>query len=105
MKKVLIIGANGYIGRHIAYFLKQQQVEFVPADKAEASVDGYENYISVDVTSREALSALDFQVDTVFMFAGLTGTQNDEESVKRYTEVNEGGLKNDASRPNCEDCC
>ena len=94
MKKVLILGANGYIGRHIAYYLNQLDVDFTPSGSSPSSIDGYQNYIQADVTDINTLKEIDFDVDYVFMFAGLTGTKNDAESKKRYTIANEQGLKN-----------
>ncbi len=99
MKRVLLIGANGYIGRHIAYFLEQADIKFVPAGKRPTSIDGYKNYVQVDITNPDSLRQLDFDIDCVFMFSGLTGTKNDEVSKKLYTLVNEQGLKN------VLDCC
>lgn len=99
MTNILIIGANGYIGRHVAYFLKQANITFVPAGNSSTSIDRYGNYVQVDVTNPESLKQLDFDVDYVFMFAGLTGTKNDEESKELYVQVNELGLKN------VLDCC
>ncbi len=94
MKKAILFGANGYLGRHIAYFLKQQQIEFIPTDIAENSIDDYANYQKIDVTQKTDLQQLDFDVDYVFSFAGLTGTGSLLEVVERFTKVNERGLAN-----------
>ena len=94
MRKAILLGANGYLGRHIAYFLKQQQIEFIPTDVAETSVDNYTNYRKIDVTNINELQQLDFNVDYVFVFAGLTGTGNSSGIIEKFTKVNEEGLAN-----------
>lgn len=94
MKKAILFGANGYLGRHIAYFLKKNQIEFIPTDIGEISIDNYSNYKKIDVTQKDDLQRLDFNVDYVFVFAGLTGTQSSPEIVEKFTKVNEQGLTN-----------
>jgi len=94
MRRAILLGANGYLGRHVAYLLKQQQIEFIPADIAETSIDGHANYQKIDVTDKKDLNQLDFNVTHVFMFAGLTGTQSTPELIKQFTKVNEQGLSN-----------
>jgi UDP-glucose 4-epimerase len=94
MQKAIVFGANGYLGRHIAYFLKQNRVEFIPVDIANKSIDGFLNYQKIDVTDIKNLQQLDFNVDYVFVFAGLTGTGGSPEITKKFTKVNEQGLAN-----------
>ncbi|MGB0887835.1 MAG: NAD-dependent epimerase/dehydratase family protein [Vicingaceae bacterium] len=94
MQKAIVFGANGYLGRHIAYFLKQQQIEFIPTGSSPVSVDGYDNYLQIDITKKEELQQLDFNVDYVFAFAGLTGTGSTPEIIEKFTKVNEVGLAN-----------
>ncbi|PCI97360.1 MAG: UDP-glucose 4-epimerase [Flavobacteriales bacterium] len=94
MKKAIVFGANGYLGRHIAYFLKQHNIEFVPTAKSETSIDNYSNYQQIDITNKAELQQLDFNVDYVFAFAGLTGTGNSPEDIEKFTKVNEQGLTN-----------
>lgn len=94
MKKAILFGANGYLGRHIAYFLKQHSIEFVPTGRSPISVDNYPNYKQINITNKEELTQLDFNVDYVFAFAGLTGTGNSEKEIAQFTEINEQGLVN-----------
>mgnify|MGYP000265313243 CR=1 FL=1 len=94
MQKAIVFGANGYLGRHIAYFLKQQQIEFIPTGSSAVSVDDYDNYLQIDITKKEELQQLDFNVDYVFAFAGLTGTGSTPEIIEKFTKVNELGLAN-----------
>ncbi|MDB4534377.1 NAD(P)-dependent oxidoreductase [Vicingaceae bacterium] len=94
VKRAILFGANGYLGRHIAYFLSQQDIDFVPTGSAKSSIDGYANYQQIDITNLQDLQQLDFNVDYVFAFAGLTGTGSSPELIDRFTEVNELGLAN-----------
>jgi len=94
MKKAILFGANGYLGRHIAHFLKEQQIEFIPTGSAETSIDNYDNYLQIDITNNADLQQLDFNVDYVFAFAGLTGTGSSPEIIENFTKVNEQGLSN-----------
>ena len=94
MKKAILFGANGYLGRHLAFFLKQHQIDFIPTDIAAFSVDNYANYQRIDVTEKDDLQQLDFNVDYVFAFAGLTGTGSSQEIIEKFTKVNVAGLSN-----------
>lgn len=94
MKNAIVFGSNGYLGRHICLYLKNNNINFTPIGKSKRSIDNYSNYLSVDITEIEQLKKIDFNVDIIFMFAGLTGTKNDESTVQKFTEVNEVGLQN-----------
>ena len=65
MKKAILFGVNGYLGRHIAYFLKQYNIEFIPTGSSKNSIDNYSNYLQVDITDKTQLQQLDFNVDLV----------------------------------------
>jgi|TARA_B110000459_G_C16603673_1_gene492396 UDP-glucose 4-epimerase len=93
-KRAILFGANGYLGRHIAYFLKQKNIEFIPIGRALKSIDNHPNYLQIDITNKAALTQLNFNVDYVFAFAGLTGTGSSKEEIAKFTEVNEQGLSN-----------
>jgi len=71
MKKAIVFGANGYIGRHIAYFLNKNNIDFISTDFAETSVDNFPNYISIDITNRTDLQKIDYQVDYIFIVCRL----------------------------------
>jgi UDP-glucose 4-epimerase len=93
-KTAIVFGANGYLGRHIAYFLKQKNIDFIPTGSANKSIDNYANYQQIDITNKTELQQLDFKVDYIFAFAGLTGTGKSKEEIERFTAVNEQGLSN-----------
>lgn len=93
-KRAILFGANGYLGRHIAHFLKQKNIEFIPTGRAPKSIDNYLGYQQIDITNKEELNQLNFNVDYVFAFAGLTGTGSSKEEIAKFSEVNEQGLSN-----------
>jgi UDP-glucose 4-epimerase len=93
-KTAIVFGANGYLGRHIAYFLKQNNIDFIPTGSANKSIDNYASYQQIDITNKTELQQLDFKVDYIFAFAGLTGTGKSKEEIERFTAVNEQGLSN-----------
>ncbi len=94
MKNAILFGANGYLGRHIAYFLKQENISFLAVDHLPSSVDGHLNYLQLDVLDQEGISAIGFDVDYIFAFAGLTGTEIGFDQYEKFIQVNEVGLLN-----------
>lgn len=94
MKKSIVFGANGYIGRHLVYFLNQQEQVVISSDVAEKSIDKHTNYNSIDITNFNEVTSLDFNVDYIYCFGGLTGTNVGFDKYKDFIEVNEIGLLN-----------
>lgn len=94
MSNVLVIGANGYLGRHLCKVLSKLDIKFIPAGRNKISVDGYSNYISLDLENQSSIDNAPLDVDLIFMFAGLTGTKTDEESTRKFKSINEQGLVN-----------
>ena len=93
MKKIGVIGANGYIGKHIVSYLQRHY---------DVNVDSYDivtecdlpNYHKVDLTDKESIKVLNLDVDYIFMFAGLTGTYNGFNEYEKFISINELGLLN-----------
>lgn len=93
MKKIGVIGANGYIGKHIVSYLQKHY---------DVSVDSYDivtdcdlpNYHKVDLTDKDSIKVLNLDVDSIFMFAGLTGTYNGFNEYEKFISINELGLLN-----------
>ncbi len=52
MKKAIIFGVNGYLGRHIAFALKQQNIECIPIGNAKESIDKLVNYKQIDISEK-----------------------------------------------------
>ncbi|WP_281511422.1 NAD-dependent epimerase/dehydratase family protein [Alistipes finegoldii] len=89
--RTAIIGANGYIGRHLEFYLKQKGIVPMCYDMQEELRD---NYARVDLTSKKSIKRIDLDVDYIYMFAGLTGTYSGFDRYESYFNVNEIGLLN-----------
>jgi len=93
-KKSIIIGSNGYLGRHLANELKQQAYENLNFDIQEKPAPEIENYQRLNISNKEDLDQLDSDVDYIFLFAGLTGTADGFDRAEDFIRVNELGLLN-----------
>lgn len=94
MKKSIVFGANGYIGRHLVYYLNKQGQQVLATDVAQTSIDNNQKYVPIDITNENAVDGLDFDVDYIYCFGGLTGTNVGFDKYKDFVEVNEIGLLN-----------
>lgn len=96
MKKIAVLGANGYIARNLIHVIKQDypQSELKLYGKEPQFVDGDAEYIQVDMTSMEEISRIDLHCDVVFMFVGRTGSANGFDEFNSFIDVNEKALLN-----------
>ena len=94
MKTAIVFGANGYLGRNFAWFLKQQGYNAQLFGRQAASVDGYSNYRQLDILNKEQLATVDFNVDFVFVLTGLNGTTLGFEKYEEFILTNEVGMLN-----------
>ena len=96
MIKSIVFGANGYMGRHLVYYLNQQGQSILSSDVSAKSIRQLsdENYTSIDITNINQVNSLDFDVDYIYCFGGLTGTNVGFDKYKDFVEVNEIGLLN-----------
>ena len=93
MKKIGVIGANGYIGKHIVSYLQRHYDVNVDSYDIVAECD-LSNYHKVDLTDKESIKGLNLDLDYIFMFAGLTGTYNGFNEYQKFISINELGLLN-----------
>jgi UDP-glucose 4-epimerase len=93
-KKSILIGSNGYLGRHLAFYLKEEGIDNRNFDLQPQAVEGVENYCQLDITQPETFDQLNPSSDLIFLFSGITGTANGFEDYRRFIEVNETGLLN-----------
>lgn len=106
LRKCIVLGASGYLGLHLANYLHSKGV----------LVDCYDYNVkdtltsiacnAIDVNDADSLKKIDWNVDAVFHFAGLTGTHASFDNYIDYIKVNEIGLlnvlnaiKNSGSKP------
>jgi UDP-glucose 4-epimerase len=94
MKKSIIIGSNGYLGRHLAYLLKNEGFENCNYDIHPKATNVLENYSTIDITSKNSFSQINPDIEYIFMFAGLSGTAEGFEKYKDFNNINETGLLN-----------
>ncbi|MBI2281474.1 MAG: NAD(P)-dependent oxidoreductase [Bacteroidetes bacterium] len=96
MIKSIVFGANGYIGRHLVYYLNQQNQTVISSDVSQKPIDQPTdtNYKSINITHLNEVSMLDFDVDYIYCFGGLTGTNVGFDKYQDFIEVNEIGLLN-----------
>ncbi|MFP4472186.1 MAG: NAD-dependent epimerase/dehydratase family protein [Bacteroidales bacterium] len=93
-KRSILIGSNGYLGRHLATELERQQFDNRNFDLALNPPEGINHYQSFDLTDPKSFDLLNPEVDFIFLFAGVTGTAQGFEDHKKYIRVNEAGLLN-----------
>lgn len=91
--KCAVIGANGFIGKHLVYYLQRDYgITAECYDIAEET--DLPNYQRVDFRDRASVDTINLDVDYVFMFAGLTGTYAGFDAYKKYISINEIALLN-----------
>lgn len=86
-----VIGAKGYIGKHIVFYLKQNGHYVESYDVIDCNEEGY---VKCDLTCKDDISRMNLDVDYLFMFAGLTGTHVGFDKYDTFLDVNERGLLN-----------
>jgi UDP-glucose 4-epimerase len=95
--KCSVIGANGYLGRHLTYLLIERGYEVFAYDVNETrniNIPDSVSYNEIDITQKHDISKIRFDVDFLFFFAGITGTKEGFENYEKYIQVNELGVLN-----------
>lgn len=90
--KILIFGANGYIGRHVAKLLSEKGYCFIPAGSQSASIDGLDDYVQVDVRRPDSFEFLLKDAAYILLFSGMTGTLRGFTDFEGFITLNEIGL-------------
>ena len=94
-KSCTILGANGYLGRHLVYYLCQNGYRVFAYDiqsERVPSIPDSVSYEQFDIINH--YEHVRFDVDYLFVFSGITGTKNGFDNYKNFIEVNEIGLLN-----------
>jgi len=94
MQKSIVFGANGYLGRHLVHFLNQHNHQVLSTGSNHQSIDNHQNYIQADTTNQTDIENINFDVDYIFVFVGLTGTSAGFDQYRQFTETNEISLLN-----------
>lgn len=87
-----IVGANGYIGKHLSTHLVSLGWIVYNYDLQKNS-DCFP-YKTIDITDTSSIKSIHLDVDYLFFFSGLTGTSVGFDSYERFVKVNEVGLLN-----------
>lgn len=94
-KKVLFFGCNGYLGSHIASDLKIRGYSVLGFDIHDKSIiETLDYYTKLDLSKIEDLKSINFDVDYIYYFSGITGTYESLERFNQFIDVNEKGLLN-----------
>ncbi|MEI6059278.1 MAG: NAD(P)-dependent oxidoreductase [Bacteroidota bacterium] len=93
-KKIFVIGANGYIGRHLVNSLIRKQADVLAADIQQFSLNPSIRYVQIDISDSTCLNEVNWDFDLVFNLAGQTGTHSGFEDYENFTITNEIGLLN-----------
>lgn len=95
MSKICIIGANSYIARNIIMKCKEFGIKDLTLyDIQPQQLDAAEHYTQIDILSKASLSQVDFDCDSLFVFAGRTGTLQGFEEYASFIDINEKGILN-----------
>ena len=91
-RRCIVLGSEGYIGKHIGFYL-QHYNRIIP-DLYDILDIKDANYSMIDIRNKNSVDKINFDVDYIFNFAGLTGTYAGFDNYERYMAVNEIGLMN-----------
>jgi UDP-glucose 4-epimerase len=94
--RAIVIGANGYIGKHLVGQLSQLNYDITCYDIQSDSFfpNSSNDYFKLDIEDKEKIETIDFSCDYLFYFSGLTGTYNSFSICDSFINVNEIGLLN-----------
>lgn len=94
--KIAIVGANSYLGRNFRQYLLDNHpeccIDLYGSHNKHA--DGDLRYRKVNILDKESLKDLDFAVDSIFVFSGMTGTIEGFDAYPDFISLNETGLVN-----------
>ncbi|MFO7722448.1 MAG: NAD-dependent epimerase/dehydratase family protein [Bacteroidales bacterium] len=87
-----VIGANGYLGSHLAFILERSGCTVYRFDIHPESQFPANQYRKLDIRSKADFSIIPENTGTVFFFSGLTGTHAGFDAYEDYLASNELGL-------------
>lgn len=75
-KTALVLGANGYLGRHLVQHLHQKNWTLYRSDIGDAAKDSFDglHYVQANLVNYAEVLTLPLEVDYIYIFTGLTGT-------------------------------
>lgn len=91
--KVVILGVNGYVGRHLAnLYSKKKGADVLGADIQLSSSHPDIDYRQIDVRSPDYLKDIPQDFDVLYFLSGLTGTLGSFDKYEDFIRTNELGL-------------
>jgi len=94
MKKILITGANGFVGNHLSKELKSASYRLIGLGGEIGSSqkpEGVDEYLVVDLLDKEKVDKIDFYgVDGIIHLAGLAAVGPSFENPMKYIDGNVG---------------
>ncbi len=95
MIKIAVIGANGYLARNFIFSCKNKQDILLDAYGYEdCHIDGYQNYGTIDIFSKEDMKIVVSNHDIIYFFTGKTGTLQGFEQHDEFLDLNIRSLVN-----------
>ena len=91
-KQFAVLGANGYLGRHMVAYLQFAGHSVAAYDLLSDAAPDDSGCRAINVTDSAAFDSVDANVDALFVFSGLTGTHQGFDDYAQYLAVNELGL-------------
>ncbi|MDO8488610.1 MAG: NAD(P)-dependent oxidoreductase [Candidatus Omnitrophota bacterium] len=92
--KYVVLGANGYIGRHIIKMLTDKGYGILAVDIQKSSIMENIPYMQLDIKGKDWVEKTDLSSDYIIFLSGLTGTYGGFENYEQYVLANEIGLLN-----------
>lgn len=95
MKKVIFFGSEGYLGSHLIEHLNSKNYSILGFDIQDTTKSNFlKNYKKIDISNLNEIESINFKVDYIYYFSGLTGTNISLDNYNRFIDVNEKGLLN-----------
>lgn len=95
MEKVVFFGSEGYIGSHLVNELLSKNYRVLGYDIYDDSIiSKVVEYQKIDIINLSQLKEIDFNVDYIYYFSGVTGTNISIENYDKFIDINEKGLLN-----------
>jgi len=82
----MVFGSNGYIGKNLTFYLSSNGHNVIIPRNNSGS--------QIDIRDRLELESIDWDVDVIYFFSGLTGNSQSFLEYKNFLESNELGILN-----------
>lgn len=97
MQKITIIGANSFLAKNFYQFVFKSEIEmeiYLYDIQDSFYINTCFEYKQIDFSDENELEVINYTVDAIYIFLGLTGTVKSLSDYKQYIHVNEEILLN-----------